>query len=102
MPIEELNFSLRTHNCLRRAGIDTVEQLSKMSDDVLMKIRNFGPKCLAEVRTKIAPPRKTNADHIRAMSDVELAEVLLNDGDFTFGSAKAALNWLQQPAEEDA
>lgn len=76
MKIDELNLSVRTYNCLRRAKIDTVEQLTRMTDDDLLKLRNFGIKCLAEVREKIAQPKKTNADRIRAMSDDELAAAI--------------------------
>lgn len=53
MRIEELNFSVRTYNCLKRKRIDTVDQLMEMSDADLLKIRNFGAGCLREVREKI-------------------------------------------------
>lgn len=53
MKIEELNFSVRTYNCLKRKGIDTVDKLSGMSDDDLLSIRSFGKGCLKEVRAKI-------------------------------------------------
>lgn len=75
MNIENLNFSVRVYNCLKRAGIDTVEQLEKMSDNDLMALRNFGVSCLAEVRQKVAQVKKpfTNGDRIRAMTDEELS-----------------------------
>ena len=53
MLIEELNLSVRTYNCLKRKGINTVEQLMGMSDDDLLRIRSFGAGCLKEVREKI-------------------------------------------------
>lgn len=53
MKIEELHFSARVYNCLKRKGIDTVEQLKDMSDDDLLKIRCFGIGCLKEVREKL-------------------------------------------------
>ena len=56
MKIDELEFSTRTHNCLKRVGIDTVEKLLTMSDADLMKIRCFGEKCLIEVHEKIRKP----------------------------------------------
>lgn len=56
MKIDELEFSARTYNCLKRVGIDTVEKLLTMSDTDLMKIRRFGAKCLAEVHEKIRKP----------------------------------------------
>lgn len=51
--LEDLYFSARVMNCLRRAKIYTVEQLAVMSDRDLMKIRNFGAKCLEEVRSAL-------------------------------------------------
>jgi DNA-directed RNA polymerase alpha subunit len=56
MRIDELEFSARTYNCLKRAKIDTVEQLLEKSDDELMKIRCFGISCLREVQEKIRKP----------------------------------------------
>lgn len=56
MRIEELHFSVRTYNCLKRSRIDTVEQLQVMTDDELKQIRGFGLKCFKEVRQLV--PRK--------------------------------------------
>lgn len=56
MKIDELELSVRTYNCLKRAGIDTVEKLLTKSDAELMKIRCFGTGCLAEVHEKIRKP----------------------------------------------
>lgn len=56
MKIEELNFSCRTYNCLKRSHIDTVEQLLTMSDDDLMRLRYFGVGCLQEVHEKTGKP----------------------------------------------
>ena len=108
MLIEELNLSTRTYNCLKRAKIETVEQLSRISDDDLMRIRSFGQACLAEVRAKVALPKKTNADRIRSMSDAELAEILggmvtcppTGECAAMSGDCETCfLKWLQQPAE---
>lgn len=52
-PIELLNLSVRAHNCLRRAGVRTVGQLRALPDDELLRIRNFGQKCVAEVRERL-------------------------------------------------
>ncbi len=81
MLIEELNLSHRVYNCLKRSKIETVEQLSMMSDYDLMRIRSFGQTCLAEVRAKVALPTKTNADRIRAMSDEELAKFIVGNAE---------------------
>ena len=48
-----LELSCRSYNCLRRAGIDTVEQLLGVSEEQLLDIRNFGETSLREVRAKI-------------------------------------------------
>ena len=56
MKIDELELSVRTYNCLKRVGIDTVEKLLTMSDADLMRIRCFGVKCLNEVHEKIRKP----------------------------------------------
>ena len=55
MKIEELHFSVRTYNCVKRSRIDTVEQLQAMTDDELKQIRGFGWKCFKEVRQVITP-----------------------------------------------
>ncbi len=54
MTIEELEFTQRPLNCLKRAGINTVEELIKKSPEDMMKVRNFGKKSLDEVKAKLA------------------------------------------------
>ena len=49
MTIEELDFSVRSFNCLKRAGINTVEDLINTSEEDMMKVRNLGRKSLEEV-----------------------------------------------------
>lgn len=56
--IRELELSLRSQNCLMRAGIYGVEALRTMSDEELLQIRNFSTKNLAEVRQKLADFRR--------------------------------------------
>ena len=51
--IEELELSVRAHNCLKREGIDTIEKLLEYSEDELLDIRNFGQKSIHEVKDKI-------------------------------------------------
>jgi len=51
--IEELELSVRAHNCLKREGIDSVEKLLEYSEDELLDIRNFGQKSIHEVKDKI-------------------------------------------------
>ncbi len=53
MTIEELDFSVRSFNCLKRAGINTVEDLISKTEDDMMKVRNLGRKSLEEVINKL-------------------------------------------------
>ena len=53
MPIEELELSVRSYNCLKRAGISTVEDLANKSQEDMMKVRNLGKKSLDEVTNKL-------------------------------------------------
>lgn len=53
MKIEELNLSVRTYACLKRAGIDTVEQLQATPADEPERIRHMGLKCLNEIAEKL-------------------------------------------------
>jgi DNA-directed RNA polymerase subunit alpha len=60
--VEDLDFSVRTSNCLRREGIGTVGELVQRTESDLMAIRNFGRKSLQEVRDKLATMDLTLAD----------------------------------------
>ena len=51
--IEELDFSVRTYNCLRRAGITTIDQLKQMTIVDLKKIKNLGTKSINEIMQKV-------------------------------------------------
>ncbi len=53
MTIEELDLSVRSFNCLKRAGINTVEDLTNKTEDDMMKVRNLGKKSLDEVINKL-------------------------------------------------
>ena len=53
MTIEDLDLSVRSYNCLKRAGIHTVEDLTKRSEDDMLKVRNLGRKSLEEVIKKL-------------------------------------------------
>ncbi|MDR1816538.1 MAG: DNA-directed RNA polymerase subunit alpha [Clostridiales Family XIII bacterium] len=54
MPIDELELSVRSFNCLKRANINTVEELTQKSEDDMMNVRNLGRKSLEEVKEKLA------------------------------------------------
>lgn len=53
MTIEELDLSVRSYNCLKRAGINTVQELANKSIEDMMKVRNLGKKSLEEVERKL-------------------------------------------------
>ena len=53
MSIEELDLSVRSYNCLKRANIITVQELTQKTEDDMMKVRNLGKKSLKEVRDKL-------------------------------------------------
>lgn len=53
MTIEELDLSVRSYNCLKRAGINTVSELVRKTEDEMMKVRNLGKKSLEEVEHKL-------------------------------------------------
>lgn len=53
MTIEDLDLSVRSYNCLRRAGINTVKDLIEKTEDDMLKVRNLGKKSLEEVMKKI-------------------------------------------------
>lgn len=54
LTIEELDFSVRSYNCLKRAAINTVEELVTKTEADMMKVRNLGKKSLEEVNNKLA------------------------------------------------
>ena len=66
MSIDDLDLSVRSNNCLRRAGINTVEELTQKSEEDMMKVRNLGKKSLDEVKKKLSDLglslRKTDVD----------------------------------------
>lgn len=53
MMIEDLDLSVRSYNCLKRAGIQTVDELTQKSEDEMMRVRNLGKKSLKEVKEKL-------------------------------------------------
>lgn len=53
MMIEDLDLSVRSYNCLKRAGIQTVEELTMRTEDEMMRVRNLGKKSLKEVKDKL-------------------------------------------------
>jgi DNA-directed RNA polymerase subunit alpha len=54
MTIEDLELSVRSYNCLKRAGIQTVEELTQKTEEDMIKVRNLGKKSLKEVKEVLA------------------------------------------------
>ncbi len=53
MTIDELDLSVRSYNCLKRAGLNTVAELAAKSEEDMMKVRNLGRKSLKEIKEKL-------------------------------------------------
>lgn len=87
-PIEKLELSPRTLNCLKRAQINRVGEVLEMADDDLLKIRNFGEKSLVELQEKLAEHGITNLAQatdspgaFASFSTEELSDLMDSDGD---------------------
>ena len=66
MTIEELELSVRSFNCLKRAAINTVEELTQKTEDDMMKVRNLGKKSLDEVKAKLEELSRQNKEEYQA------------------------------------
>ena len=53
MPIEELDLTVRSYNCLKRAGIENVDELTQRTEDEMLRIRNLGNKSFKEIKEKL-------------------------------------------------
>ena len=60
--IDELNLSVRTYNVLKRAGVETIEEIQSMSDVDLAMIRNFSRRCMDEVHSKLEEYVRNNSE----------------------------------------
>ena len=54
MSIDDLDLTVRSYNCLKRAGISTVEELTQKTEEEMSRVRNLGKKSLKEVKEKLA------------------------------------------------
>jgi DNA-directed RNA polymerase subunit alpha len=52
-PIEDLDLTVRSYNCLKREGVTTVSELIEKTEEDLLEIRNFGQKSIDEVKAKL-------------------------------------------------
>jgi DNA-directed RNA polymerase subunit alpha len=63
LPIEDMDLSVRSYNCLKREGVATVGELVQKTEQDLLDIRNFGQKSIEEVKQKLAEMGLTLADY---------------------------------------
>lgn len=91
--IEKLDLSVRSYNCLKRAGITNVEKLRAMSDDELMRVRNLGRKCIAEIRQKLAETAETKEPTKPSLPE-GLSYMEMLDGLIGLGEVKAQVKKL--------
>jgi DNA-directed RNA polymerase subunit alpha len=90
MPIEELGLSVRTFNCLKRAGITKVGELLEQNDDELINIKNFGQKALEEVKQQLLEKGLISEDE-----DIEVQDKVVED-------AGEDLALMEEDSPEDA
>lgn len=105
-PIEKLELSPRTLNCLKRSDISKVGEVLEMSDDELLKIRNFGEKSLVELKEKLAEHGVTDLSDgaggsIPDISPEDLGELMGDDQD-DFDSPASAPGMYIESTDEDA
>lgn len=82
MPIEDLNFSVRSYNCLKRQEIHTVGELAECTESDLLDIRNFGQKSINEVKIKLANLGLTLKDTPEDFDPTQLEGYDAETGDF--------------------
>ena len=105
-PIEKLELSPRTLNCLKRSHVSKVGEVLEMSDDELLKIRNFGEKSLVELREKLVEHGVTDSVEINVgsvpdISPEDLGE-LMGDNQTTSGPTAEAPGKSIEDVNEDA
>ena len=87
MTIEELDLSVRSYNCLKRAGYNTVEQLCEATEEELMTIRNLGRKASAEVFQKLlslglCPKKEIHSCETAIDENYDIEEYNIEDDEF--------------------
>lgn len=88
LPIEDLNFSVRSYNCLKRESINTVGQLAECSETDLMDIRNFGEKSINEVKIKLASMSLTLKDAPEDFDPTQIEGYDAETGDYIDDTAE--------------
>ena len=90
MPIEDLNFSVRSYNCLKRQEISTVGELAEYTESDLLDIRNFGQKSINEVKIKLASLGLTLKDAPEDFDPTQIEGYDAETGDYVDTSADDA------------
>nr|VDG62360.1 DNA-directed RNA polymerase alpha subunit [Streptococcus thermophilus] len=85
MPIEDLNFSVRSYNCLKRQEIHTVGELAECTESDLLDIRNFGQKSINEVKIKLASLGLTLKDAPEDFDPTQIEGYDAETGDYVDG-----------------
>jgi len=106
-PIEKLELSPRTLNCLKRAQIHRVGEVLEMSDDDLLKIRNFGEKSLDELREKLAEHgiasagQGSPADALGPISADDLTELMGGGGEGNSATLPSGMTYEEEAPADD-
>ena len=105
-PIEKLELSPRTLNCLKRSHISKVGEVLEMSDDELLKIRNFGEKSLVELKEKLAEHGVTDlldgaGGSVPDISPEDLGELMGDERDDSDSPASAPGMSIENVDEDD-
>ncbi len=84
MPVEDLNLTVRSYNCLKREGIHTVSELVSRSEQDLLDIRNFGSKSIDEVKVKLHEMGLSLKDSAPGFDPMSAMGVDDDEGDIDF------------------
>ncbi|WP_018297744.1 DNA-directed RNA polymerase subunit alpha [Corynebacterium lubricantis] len=90
LPIEDLNFSVRSYNCLKRQEIHSVGELAECTESDLLDIRNFGQKSINEVKIKLASLGLTLKDAPEDFDPTQIEGYDAETGDYIDSSADEA------------
>ena len=106
-PIEKLELSPRTLNCLKRSHISKVGEVLEMSDDELLKIRNFGEKSLVELKEKLAEHGASDlgesaAGSVPDISPEDLGELMGDEQEESGSPADAPGMSIEETGEDEA
>ena len=70
-PIEELHLMVRSYECLKRAGVDSVEKLKMLSEEDLANVRNLGRRNIVDIQRKLAEREEKNANEGNSVQNVD-------------------------------